>query len=223
MERIMTILQASTKIDLRMNKSSSDDYDNLWPYVKGEAFNKAVNDWVRRQFHGNNQKQEGDEETVIRVDDLQVLLKKDNITIRDRGVYVETNKLPSDYLYYKRVTPYVSKGNCSSVMIKSHLKEEANVDDLLPTLPSFEFEETFHTLIGNKIHLYHNDKFTIDKVELTYYRKPKFYDFKKLSDTIEFKDDVADILVDEACKIIASDIESLNQKALAQERAESNN
>ena len=97
------------------------------------------------------------------------------------------------------------------------------MDDLLPSLPSFNFEETFHTLIGNKIHLYHNKDFTVDRLQLTYYRKPKVYDFKKLTDVTEFKDDVADIITDEACKIIASDIESLNQKALAQERAESNN
>jgi hypothetical protein len=223
MERIMTISQISAKINLRLNKDASSDYDNIWNYVKTEAFNKAVTDWVRRQYHGNNQKQEGDEETTIRVDDLQWLLKADFMTIRDKGVFVETNKLPTDYLYYKRVTPYVSKGSCMGVTIKSHLKEEANVDDLLPSLPSFDFEETFHTLIGNKIHLYHNKDFTVDRLQLTYYRKPKVYDFKKLSDTTEFKDDVADIITDEACKIIASDIESLNQKALAEQRAEFNN
>jgi hypothetical protein len=223
MERIMTISQISAKINIRLNKDASDDYDNLWPYVKSEAFNKAVNDWVRRQYHGNNQKQEGDEETVMRVDDLQWLLKSDFMTIRDKGIYVETNKLPTDYLYYKRVTPYVSKGLCESVTIKSHLKEEANVDDLLPSLPSFDFEETFHTLIGNKIHLYHNKDFTVDRLQLTYYRKPKVYDFKKTTDVTEFKDDVAELITDEACKIIASDIESLNQKALAEQRGEFNN
>lgn len=220
----MTISQISAKMNIRLNKDASSDYDNLWPYIKSEAFNKAVNDWVRRQYRGNNTKQEGDEESTTRVDDLQFLLKPaDNITIRDKGIYVESNKLPSDYLYYKRVTPYVSKGSCATVTIKSHLREEANVDDLLPSLPSFEFEETFHTLIGNRIHLYHNKEFTVDKVELTYYRKPKVYDFKKLSDTTEFKDDVAELITDEACKIIASDIESLNQKALAEQRAEGNN
>ncbi len=219
----MTISQVSAKIDLRLNKGASSDYDNLWSYQKQEAFNKAVNSWVRRQFHGKNVTQEGDEETTIRVDDLQILLKVDNITVRDKGDFYQSNRLPTDYLYYKRVTPYVSKGNCTGVKIKSHLKEEANVDDLLPTLPSFEFEETFHTLINNKVHLYTAKKFTVDKVELTYYRKPKVYNFKKLSDNIEFKDDIADILVDEACKIIASDIESLNQKALADEREKTDN
>jgi len=219
----MTLTQVSAKINVRMNKGASDDYDNIWSYIKQEAFNKGINEWVRRQYRGNNLTREGDEETTARVDDLQILLKRDGMTIRDKGVFVETNKLPSDYLYFKRLTPYVSKGNCTSIAIKSHLREEANVDDLLPTLPSFKFEETFHTLIGNKAHVYHNKDFTIDKVELTYYRKPIFYDFKKLSTVIEFKDDICEMLVDEACKIIASDIESLNQKALAQERGENTN
>lgn len=221
----MTLLQISTKIDLRLNKGASADYDNIWNYVKQEAFNKAINEWVRRQFHGINMKQEGDEESTIRVDDLQILLKTDNLTIRDKGEYVQTNRLPSDYMFFKRLTPYVSSGNCVSVRIKSHLKEEANVDDLLPTLPSFNFEETFHTLIGNRAHVYHAKKFTIDKIELTYYRKPIFYEFKqaKLDTVVEFNDNICDILVDDTAKIIASDIESLNAKALTESRAESNN
>lgn len=219
----MNISQVSAKIDLRLNKGASSDYDNIWSYQKQEAFNKAVTEWIRRQYRGKNQTQEGDEESTTRVDDLQVLLKSDSLTIRDKGVYVETNKLPTDYLYFKRLTPYVSKGNCQGVTIASYLKEEANVDNLVNVVPSFKFEETFHTIIGNKIHLYHNNDFTVDKVLLTYYRKPKVYDFKKLSDTVEFKDDVAEMIVDEACKIISSDIESINQKALAEGRVEFNN
>lgn len=221
----MTLLQISAKIDLRLNKGASADYDNLWSYVKQEAFNKAINEWVRRQFHGNNIKQEGDEETTIRVDDLQILLKTDTLAFRDKGDFVQTNRLPSDYMFFKRLTPYVSSDNCVAVRIKSHFKEEANVDDLLPTLPSFNFEETFHTLINNRAHVYHAKKFTVDKIELTYYRKPVFYEFRpvKLSTVVEFNDNICDILVDDAAKIIASDIESLNAKALTESRAESNN
>lgn len=218
----MKISQVSAKIDIRLNKGASSDYDNLWPYIKEEAFNKAINEWVRRQIHGKNQTQEGDEESTMRVDDLQVLLKVDNLSVKDKGIFVQSEKLPLDYLYYKRVTPVVSGGDCSSIKIKSWLKEEANVDDIL-TMPSLEFEETFHTLISNRVHLYHNKQFTVDRIELTYYRKPKVYSFKKLTDTVEFNDTISDILVDEACKIIASDIESINQKILAQERAENNN
>lgn len=218
----MTLSQVSAKMDLRLNKGASADYDNLWSYQKEEAFNKAVNEWVRRQKRGKNATQEGDEETVDRVDDLQLLLKTEVLTTRDKGLFNQTNKLPTDYLYFKRISPYVSKNSCKSVLIVSHLREEANVNDLI-TLPSFDFEETFHTIINNKIHIYHNKDFTIDKAELTYYRKPQVYSFKKLDTVVEFKDDVNEMIVDEACKILASDMESINQKNLAQERAESNN
>lgn len=218
----MNLSNVSVKIDLRLNKSASGDYDNIWPYVKQEAFNKGALEWIRRQVHGSNLSKEGDEESRMRVDDLQVLLKTDKVTFRDRPDFVETNKFPEDYLYFKRLTPYASKGTCDNIRMKSHLKEEANVDDLIG-FPSIEFEETFHTLIGNKAHIYHVGKFKIDKLELTYYRKPKFYNFKKLDTVIEFKDDICEILIDEACKIIASDIESLNEKALAESRIEYNN
>lgn len=218
----MTLSQVSAKIDLRLNKGASGDYDNLWPYQKEEAFNKAVNEWVRRQKHGKNVTREGDEETDMRVDDLQVLLKTDVLSSKNKGLFNQTEKLPSDYLYFKRLTPIVSKVNCDKMRIKSLLKEEANVDSLI-TMPSFNFEETFHTIINNRAHVYHNKDFTIDKIEFTYYRKPKSYNFKKLSTIVEFKDDVCELIVDEACKIIASDLESFNQQALAKQREEENN
>jgi len=218
----MTISQVSAKIDLRLNRSASGDYDNLWPYVKEEAFRKAINDWVRRQKHGKNVTQEGDEESDIKVDDLQVLLKQTTLKARNVKRYAETEKLPADYLYFKRFTPTVTKGNCKEVTIKSHLREEANVDELL-TNTSFDFEETYHTIIGNRIHLYHNGEFTVNSALLTYYRSPKTYSFKKLDSVIEFKDDVCELLVDEACKIIAGDLENGAQKQLAQEREKENN
>lgn len=218
----MKVSKVIVKIKYRLNKGDSNDYDNLSKFQMEEAFNKALLSWVRRQYRGKNQTKEGDEETTSRIDDLQLLLKVDSLTIRDKELFVESNKLPSDYLYYKRVSPFVSKDGCSNVKIKSHLREEANVDDLI-TFPSFEFEETFHTLIGNKVNLYHNKDFTVDKLELTYYRKPKTYDFKKLNDEVEFKDDVVELIIDETCKLIASDLELLNAKNLNQERGENDN
>lgn len=218
----MTLSSVSAKIDLRLNKGASGDYDNIWSYQKQEAFNKAVISWVRRQKRGKNITQEGDEETDTRVDDLQVLLKSEPLSSRDKGVFNQTEKLPTDYLYYKRLTPIVSKGNCSNVMIKSHLREEANVDENI-RIPSFEFEETFHTIINNRIHLYHNKDFKVEKLTLTYYRKPKTYDFKKLSTVVEFKDDVCELLIDEAVKILASDLEIFNQKSTSEEREQMDN
>ena len=217
----MTIRDFSLKIDLRLNKSGNNEYDAIWSDIKQEAGNKGVSDWIRRQIRGKNQTQEGDEESTARVDDLQVLLKSEHLRVTKKKEFFETEKIPQDYLYYKRLTPTVKKGECDSIDIKSYFSEEANVDDLGNT-PSFDFEETIHTMMSNKFRIYYDD-FEVQKLKLTYYRKPKKLNFNKLDDVLEFKDDVCEMIIDEAVKIIASDIESINQKNLAQERIENNN
>lgn len=218
----MRVKDILVKISLRLNKAASQDYDNIWKYHAEEAFYKATLDLVRRLIRGKNQTQEGDEESTARIDDLQVLLKSESLNVRPRRLFVESDKLPEDYLYFKRVTPIVSKDSCLDVSIASDLREEGNVDKLL-NIPSFEFEETFHTLVGNRVRVYHNDEFKVNRVELVYYRVPKKVSFSNLETKLEFKDDLCEMIIDETVKLIASDIESVNQKQLAQERVETNN
>lgn len=224
------------KIKQRLNKLDSSDYDNIECWQVREAFNKAQLEWVRRAVHGTNATQEGDEETRMRVDDLQMLLKTVTLTgvEKDRQFY-ETQKLPDDYLYFKRITPIVDKDKCNGRKMKSTLREESNVDELLQdysTQPSFDYEETFHTIIGNKMRVYTNDDFHVQKVKLIYYRQPRAIDFGNCEhiDTSagqdidpELKDDVLELIIDEAVSILALDIESPNQMVTTKQRAESNN
>lgn len=221
----ITVADIIIKMDLRLNKSASQDYDAIWMEVKEEAYNKAALEWVRRQIRGKNQTQEGDEETQTRIDDLQVLLKEKVLIGKSKDDYYQTEKLPSNYLNFKRLRPYVSKGACKGIAIKSYSSEEANVDELVHPLPSFKFEETFHTTMDNRFHIYHGGDFTVDKALLVYYALPEYVTFttNKLDKKIQFKKDVCEMIIDEAVKIIASDIESVNQKTLAQERVETNN
>jgi hypothetical protein len=56
-----------------------------------------------------------------------------------------------------------------------YLAEEANLNLLLKDKskqPSFEWAETFATLIGNQVHVYTNEDFEIQEVNLIYYRQP---------------------------------------------------
>lgn len=217
----MTIADFSLKMDLRLNKSANNEYDAIWSDIKEEVANKALLEWVRRQIKGKNQTQEGDEETSGKIDDLQILLKSEPLRVTKKNKFFETEKIPSDYLYYKRLTPTVKKDECPEIDIISYLSEEANVDEIGYTQSSYDFEETTHTMINNKFRIYFDD-FDVKKATITYYRKPKKLNFNKLNDIIEFKDDVCEMIIDEAVKIKASDIESLNQKNLAQERVETN-
>ncbi len=224
------------KVKERLNKLDSSDYDNIECWQVREAFNKAQLEWVRRQIHGNNQSQEGDEETRMRVDDLQLLLKQVTLKgIEKENLFFETEKLPADYLYFKRLTPIANKNHCKGRRLKSTLREEANADEYLQDYslqPSFDFEETFHTLIGNKVRVYTNNDFDVEKVKLIYYRQPRPIDFgncEHIDGTPgqdidpEFKDDIVELIIDDTVSILAGDIESPNQFQIAKQRTEINN
>ena len=55
------------KIQQRLNKLASQDYDNIECWQIVEAFNKAQIEWVRRQIMGRNLAQAGAEQTVERL------------------------------------------------------------------------------------------------------------------------------------------------------------
>ena len=54
------------KVKQRLNKLASNDYDNIQDWQIVEAFNKGQVDWCRRNLHGTNLKQEGDEQSTAR-------------------------------------------------------------------------------------------------------------------------------------------------------------
>ena len=118
-----------------------------------------------------------------------------------------------------------------------YLAEEANVDELLRDKhkqPNFEWGDTFCTLKGNKVKVFTNNKFDMANVTLTYYRQPRRIEiagcvdpYTQAASTVdvecEFKDDIIELFIDEAAKILAGDIESLNQQQTAQGQVEGNN
>lgn len=231
-------MQASllrVKIKERLNKGDSADYDNIECWQVREAYNKAQLEWYRRQIHGKNDTHEGDENTSQRVDDLQSLLKQVIIDVNDYKIYYETKTLPDDYFHIKRITPFVSKGKCKGKMIKSTLREEVNVDEYLQDYsiqPSFEFEETFHTMINNTVRIYTNKEFSVDYIKMVYYRIPREVNFTGCQNMDgssgvqidpELRDDVVELIIDDAVSILAGDIESPNVFQTSKQRSEFNN
>jgi hypothetical protein len=232
----MNVQLIPIKIQERLNKLASSDYDNIhcWQFIL--AFNKAQIEWVRRQLHGTNQHTEGDEVSRQRVDDLSILIKtKTRMSLINKGIYSDTGELPADYMAYKRIDISVSKDNCKDIAVNSRLVEVANVNEYLTdwTLqPSFEWRETFHTMAGKKFQIYHNKEFNVSRVDLLYYRLPRevslagcvTIDGKDNGDVNpEFKDDIVELLIDDAASILAGDMESYNASQITNSRAEKNN
>lgn len=226
----------SIKIKQRLNKLDSSDYDNLMTWQIIEAFNKAQLDWCRRQIHGYNLLKEGDEESLMRIDDLQVLLSTKKIPVNPGNVF-NTVALPKDYLYWKNVNIEGSTDCCGSakfVVYLSKVEDEAINLRNKNTRPSYEWRETFCTLVGNNVRIYHNKEFSFDHASLTYYRKPSMIEIKGTANPLtqivstkevecEFKDDIVEIIIMEAAKIISLDIENMNINRSSDSAIEENN
>jgi hypothetical protein len=212
------------KFKERLNKLASLDYDNIECWQITEAFNKAQLEWVRRQVNGVNQLKAGDESSDMKIDDLQVLLTSQILATAKHPTYNETDPLPSDYLYFKRISAEAKTDCCPNRSVIAYLAAEADVDNLLADVlrnPNVEWGETFATFIGNRARIYTNGKFDVENAKLTYYRKPRPISFYGCMDIAtgtlsanvecELKDDVTELIIDDAVSIIAGDIESSNQ------------
>jgi hypothetical protein len=226
------------KVKQRLNKLDSQDYENLECWQIIEAFNKAQIEWVRRQIMGRNMSQEGAEQTVRKVDDLQNLLTPVPLTSISAGAYYETEPLPSNYLEFHKIDIEATKDNCCTEPKKMivYLVEEANSsilqrDELRQ--PNFEWGETFCTIVNNRIRVYTNSDFTVSSITLLYYRKPINIQIIGCGDpytglisatdiSCEFRDDITEILIDSAASIMAGDIESFSQQSRTSQSSETN-
>jgi hypothetical protein len=233
----MNNITIQLKVKERLNKLDSQDYDNLQAWQIIEAFNKGQVDWCRRNLHGNNLYKTGDEGSKRRIDDMQILLSEVNINLAKKDLYYESPTLPSDYFEWKRISAKSKTDCCDNRRMVIYLAEEANVDTLLRDQykkPSYEWGETFCTLHGGKVRIYTNNEFEIATAKLTYYRQPRYIQiagvvnpYTNLVSAVdvesEFKDDIVEVLIDEAAKILAGDIESINQISIQDNSVENNN
>jgi hypothetical protein len=226
------------KVKQRLNKLASNDYDNFECWQLVEAANKVQNEWARRSLVGNNLRKEGQESSITSIDDLQVLLvRAENVTGQNKGLYFQTNTLPDNYMTFSRITVFGQIEGCKELTrIKVYLSEEANLDENLRdenAKPSLEWAETFCTLADNRFFIYGGDELNIQKAELTYYRFPRQLQIAGCVDPstgqevftdseFEFKDDIVEMLIDEVCAVLAADIESFNQANRNKQNAEAN-
>lgn len=228
------------KLKERLNKLDSQDYDNIQGWQVVEAFNKAQIEWCRRQLVGTNIRKEGDEQSERRIDDLNILLKTLKLTITHQKLYDESQNLPSpeDYLAYKRPEIYATKDCCTDPrLMVTYLVEETNVINYLTDenkKPSFEWGETFVTLVGRKLRIYTNGEFEVSSGTLMYYKQPRRIQISGVSDPYtgqlstqevisEFKDDIVETIIDDAASILAGDIENWSVMQNVKNQSEQNN
>jgi len=118
----------------------------------------------------------------------------------------------------------------------AYLSEVGNVDVILRDPlknPDFDWAETIVTLQDNEVRIWRKDFFVVDP-KLIYYRKPINIQVEGCVDPYtnkeslmeiecEFKDDIVELIIDEAVSIIAGDIMDVNQFSRGSQQAEKNN
>jgi len=232
----MTNAQLQIKVKERLNKLASLDYDNFECWQIVEAFNKAQLEWVRRQIAGYNQKQTGDGSTKINYDDTQKLVT----TVSLNGINYDNNwesvLHPANYMNYSSLYVMAKSDCCPDRNMIVYLVDKADLYLILRDenkKPSFEWGETVGIMAGDRFTIYTGGEFQVTSVDLTYYRKPTPVEFQNCIDVstglpanndvpCEFKDDIAEILVDNAVAILAADIESFNQYTRASNSVQTN-
>lgn len=211
-----------------LEKQDTNAFANLTPWDYEDSFNKGLTDWYRRQDWGTNQRKEGEESSEMITDDLQVFLTRKKLSVINDKISSETFKLPPNYRYYNRLAVNATKNDCKNVSIVSKFRENANVDILLSdwnTSPSFDFEQCFHVLLNNKFVIYTNNDFKVESATIYYFRAPKLIscEMKDLEQEWEVKEDVAELIIDEAIKNIGGNIENSTASQMANNRATINN
>ncbi len=91
-----------------------------------------------------------------------------------------TFALPEDYLEISSAYATAKKG-CCTVKLKVWESKDQNYNELIEDTnnePSFDYEETFYNLQGNKIVYFKDPSFEIAEGFLTYYRYPKEIDIE---------------------------------------------
>ncbi len=190
---------------------------------------------MRRQINGINQQNNGEGSSKVNYDDLQKLIKTQTLSgvkYTDKWTSLPYN---ADYMNYISMDVMAKNDCCPDRGMIVYIVDKADLSIVLRdsnTKPSFDWGETVATISNNIIDIYTNNDFEVTSAKLTYYRYPVPVQFQNCPDITtglptgnvpcEFKDDVAEILVDSAVAILASDIESFNQMRRATDSVQVN-
>lgn len=156
------------KYILKVEKNSTNDYIS----TDRQRFVELYNEWqVRYLEYMYDMKNEDD---FRYIESLLILNHKIKESKKEREFY--SFELPENYFDLSSAYALGSKGKCSGKKISLPIEaNDINKDYYLnddATKPSFEYRESIFTVASNNVNVYYAD-FSIDSLNLSYYRYPK--------------------------------------------------
>lgn len=165
------------KIDLKLNKLSSNDHQAIQLEDKILALNEAQIDLIKQKVY---KKTRDDIQNLILNYDHQPLelQKKDE---RINQYYASLASLTPQYLAYLDSYILADKGKCKDriIWINRDISLRGDLQFALNNehyKPSFEYQETLNEIYGDEILIYTDGTFTPSKVYVSYIKYPLYID-----------------------------------------------
>lgn len=233
------------KIDLKLNKLSTEDHQRIQLEDKILALNEAQIKLIKQKVDGGSTPTHlGLDAFRKRYEDLQKLIEmyEDHplpLVLDNKELNKWTASLTGitpAYMFYIDAYILADKGICKDhkIWINRDLASHGDIQFILNNVhykPSFEYQETFNFISSDEIAIFTDGTFTPTKLYLSYMRYPKYIDkvgYVKLDGTAsvdqncELKSYLEDELIDLTVQALAMYTENAGAMNTAQARIQTN-
>lgn len=242
---MITVDSLLYKIDQKLNKLSSNVHQSIPLEDKILALNEAQISMIKTKINGQAIPNKlGMDAMKKRYEDIQNLVvdfTENSLSLREVNRDLnqwdaDLEKLKPKYMMYADSYILADKGRCKShiIWINKDLLKHGDVRFLLENdhyKPSFEYQETFNSMSGNKISVFTDGTFTPTKLFVMYVRYPNYIDkigyvkfdgSKSINTNCEFPDYLEDELVDLTVRNLGMFTENMSAAQNAQARINTN-
>jgi len=238
---MISVKQLLYKLDLRLNKKTSLEHQGIPLEDKILALNEAQIKLVKKKIDTNNNYQDGLDAFKKRYQDLENLMVQfEKLAVKEtKEIYpsYEADISTTKYKYFLPLDMYIlcNRGTCTNRVVT--ITRTVKHGDLATYMsnthyaPSFEYQETFAVLSGNKLIAYTDGSFYPTGLYLTYLKYPQKIDFEgyidldgndSITQDSELEDYLEDELLDLAVLELAMDTENVPQIQYAELRNKTN-
>jgi len=185
---MISVKQLLYKTDLRQNKLATNDHQEIPVEDKLFSINEQQLKLIKKKISTNNIYQIGLDGFKKRYEDLQNLIIQSEEALVKKGkdsfdyFLLDTTTLKNKYLFFISLTAICTKGKCTERPLAiTKIVKHADLQTTMKNsndVPSFESQETIAIISGDKIYIYTDGTFDINKVYITYLKYPQKVDLE---------------------------------------------
>lgn len=167
----MSIKQMHYSFKQKLNKIDSNQNINFRIPEIDNILREAELMYIQQRVQKSNFDLKGTFELTNKItDDLRSIIKTIDIDVLTNEGNKYIVNLPDDYLYYLKSEVNATKASNSNILkgLYTHSTEELNNFNT----SSFEWSEVNVKILNNRLEIYSDNTFVINKVYLTYIKKP---------------------------------------------------